>query len=69
MDCRNGTDEAKSVKVEQGGERDSPPSFHMPRFRIPIIDIIFRSIRKFTKPLSIPDISVVHLWIEARERS
>jgi hypothetical protein len=45
--------------VEQGRERDSPPSFHMPRFRIPIIDIIFRSIRKFTKSLSIPNISVV----------
>jgi hypothetical protein len=30
----------------------------MPRFRIPIIDIISRSIRKFTESLSIPDISI-----------
>ena len=39
----------------------------MPRFRIPIIDIIFRSIRKFTKSLSIPNISVVLVIVPERE--
>jgi hypothetical protein len=44
--------------VRGRGKEDSPPSFDMPCFNIPIVDIIFRSISEFTKPFPIPDISV-----------